>query len=61
MNKMQKDERKYRLGKIRGKYLILEVLKYGMLSDFAAVLLWRCDRTFREMLVENYDVFCYVM
>jgi hypothetical protein len=39
----------------------LEVLKYGMLSDFAAVLLWRCDRTFREMLVENYDVFCYVM
>ena len=55
------DISKYRLGKIKSKYLILEVLSFAEFSDQAALFLHKSCKTLRLLIKENYRVFIRIL
>lgn len=51
----------YSLGKLKSKYLIMQVLSFAVPRDLAAWLLWRSKKAFRRLLIENYRMVCFII
>ncbi len=60
---MQTQPRKFTLGKIKGKHLILEVLKYIYTCKIqdAMKFMWSFNRTLRQMLVKNNSMISFAL
>jgi hypothetical protein len=52
---------KYRLGKIKNKYLILEVLSFAEHTGQAAHLLFSSCKILRLLIKENYGAFINIL
>ena len=48
---------KYRLGKLKNKYLILEILSYSFHAGAAAKLLHDSSSNLRYLFTKNYEAF----
>jgi hypothetical protein len=48
---------KYRLGKVKSKYHILDILSYSDYQGAAGSLLFQSSSTLRELLKQNIDIF----
>ena len=50
---------KYSLGKIKSKYLMLDILSYAFYTDYKRARLWLFDwsRSSRALLIANYPLF----
>ncbi len=52
---------KYRFGKIKNKYLILEILSFSGHSGQAAIMLYNSCRSMRQLIKENYRAFINIL